>query len=181
MSMTASAAPAVFLDRDGTLIEDLGYPRDPERVRLLRGVEEGLQRLRCEGFLLVVVGNQSGIGRGIVSEAEARAVHARFAALLKQRGIALDAVKYCPHAPWEGCACRKPSPCMLLEAAAELGIDLGASYMVGDKLSDVLAGRRAGCHTILLGSGGASVEAVDHAAPDWTDVLAFILGEVGVK
>lgn len=161
--MTGAAGRAVFLDRDGTLIEDLDYAREPERVRLLAGVAQALSQLRASGFQLVVVSNQSGIGRGIISEREARAVHERFVALLTDEGIELDAVKYCPHAPEEGCACRKPAPGMLTDAASELGLDLRESFMVGDKDSDVEAGRRAGCRSILF-------------AGDWDEVTRYIAG-----
>jgi histidinol-phosphate phosphatase family protein len=172
----AGRARAVFLDRDGTLIEDLGYPREPDRVRLLAGVAEALAQLQGAGFQLVVVGNQSGIGRGIISHEEACGVHERFETLLAGEGISLQAVKYCPHAPWDDCECRKPSPMLLLAAADELGLELTASFMVGDKPSDVEAGRRAGCRTILLARGGAVCDHADHVARDWRDALDFILG-----
>ena len=173
--MSAARTPAVFLDRDGTLIEDQGYPRDAARVRLLPGVSAALRGLRDAGFSLVVVGNQSGIGRGIITEDEARAVHDRFVDLLAEAEIELDGVKYCPHAPWEDCACRKPSPALLLEAADELGIDPAASFMVGDKCSDVEAGRRAGCRTVQFGSDGPACNHADARAGDWTTALEFIL------
>jgi D-glycero-D-manno-heptose 1,7-bisphosphate phosphatase len=150
--------PAVFLDRDGTLIEDVGYPRDPEAVRLLEGAPEALAALRRAGFALVVVSNQSGIGRGLVSQEEADAVHARFVAELRARGVELDDVRYCPHAPEDACACRKPAAGLLLDSARELGLDLDRSFMVGDKPTDVEAGRTAGCRTVLY--GGSWDEAV---------------------
>lgn len=173
--MSAGHAPAVFLDRDGTLIEDLGYPREPERVRLLPGVRDALHALHDAGFGLVVIGNQSGIGRGIITEDEARAVHARFVDLLAADGITLDAVKYCPHAPWQACDCRKPAPGLLLEAATELGLDLAASFMVGDKCSDVAAGHRAGCRSVQFGSERPPCEDADAHAPDWPTAVGFIL------
>ncbi len=176
MNSIEGRARAVFMDRDGTLIEDLGYPREPDRVRLLAGVAEALARLQGAGFELVVVSNQSGIGRGIVSPEEARAVHERFEALLAGEGISLQAVKYCPHAPWDDCECRKPSPALLLAAADELGLEPASSFMVGDKRSDVEAGRRAGCRTILLAPAGAVCDQADHVARDWSDARDFILG-----
>jgi D-glycero-D-manno-heptose 1,7-bisphosphate phosphatase len=165
---------AVFLDRDGTLIEDLGYPREPERVRLLAGAAEGLRALRTAGWRLVVVSNQSGIGRGIITDHEARAVHQQFVALLAREGISLDAVRYCPHAPWEKCECRKPAPGLLLTASAELGLDLTGSFMIGDKPSDVEAGHRAGTRTVLFAPGGAFDDRADHVARQWADTLDFI-------
>jgi D-glycero-D-manno-heptose 1,7-bisphosphate phosphatase len=174
-----SGTPAVFLDRDGTLIEDLGYPREPERISLLDGVGAGLRILRDAGFALVVISNQSGVGRGIIDPAEAKAVHDRFIALLGAEQVQLDGAYYCPHAPSKGCDCRKPEPTMLLGAAADLDISLVDSFMVGDKPSDALAGRRAGCRTILLGTDADNDDAVDETAPDWDAVVRAIMGEDG--
>jgi D-glycero-D-manno-heptose 1,7-bisphosphate phosphatase len=155
--------PAVFLDRDGTLIEDVGYPRDPEAVRLLEGAPEALAALRRAGFALVVVSNQSGIGRGLVSREEADAVHARFVRELRAHGVELDDVRYCPHAPEDACACRKPAAGLLLDSARELGLDLDRSFMVGDKPADVEAGRTAGCRTLRFGGS-------------WDEAVAYLLG-----
>ena len=165
---------AAFLDRDGTLIVDVGYPRDPDGVTLLDGAAEALAALAASGLRLVVVSNQSGVGRGIVTPEQAEAVHDRFVAELAAEGIALDDAKYCPHAPGAGCACRKPEPAMLLEAAAELDLDLEASFMIGDKHSDVETGRRAGCRTVLLGDADGAA-AADCVAADWREAVAFIL------
>ena len=170
--------PAAFLDRDGTIIEDVGFPRDPELVRLVDGAAEALRRLADDGLRLVVISNQSGIGRGLITPEEARAVHERFVAVLADEGITLDAAKYCPHAPDAGCDCRKPSPAMLLEAAEELRLDLGRSFMIGDKLSDSEAGRRAGCRGILIADGSADLGATsgpDFVATGWDDAVRFIL------
>jgi D-glycero-D-manno-heptose 1,7-bisphosphate phosphatase len=141
---------AVFLDRDGTIIHDRAYPRDPALVELLPGAANGLTILRERGLLLVVVSNQSGLARGLVTPAEAEAVHRRFLECLAESGITLDGVYYCPHGPGEGCPCRKPTPGLLLQAAEELKIDLKRSFMTGDKRSDVEAGIRAGCTSILF-------------------------------
>jgi D-glycero-D-manno-heptose 1,7-bisphosphate phosphatase len=159
--------PAVFLDRDGTLIEDVGYPRDPETVRLLEGAVEALVALRRAGYALVVVSNQSGIGRGIVKQEQAEAVHERFVEELRAHGVELDDVRYCPHTPEDACDCRKPAAGLLLASADELGIDLARSFMVGDNPTDVDAGRAAGCRTVLLGGEGAA---------DWDEALAHLLG-----
>ncbi len=148
--MARAEQRAIFLDRDGTIIHDVGYPRDPQQVQLLPGVAEVLARLQQEGWLLVLVSNQSGIGRGMVTAEEAERVHKQVVASLAAHGVELAAAHYCPHAPEEMCTCRKPSPEMLMRAARDLGIDLVQSYMIGDKISDVEAGRRAGCRTILL-------------------------------
>lgn len=176
----AERSRAVFLDRDGTLIEDVGYPDDPDRVRLLPGVAEGLRRLRAAGFRLVIVSNQSGIGRGLIAPEDARRVHARTLELLGEQGIALDLAKYCPHAPDEGCDCRKPAPGMLLDAAGELGVDLEGSFMIGDKGTDVAAGRAAGCATVILNPPGAPAPAgADYAAADFGQAVELILGPRG--
>jgi D-glycero-D-manno-heptose 1,7-bisphosphate phosphatase len=168
-------ASAVFLDRDGTVIEDVGFPRDPENVSFVAGAPEGLRRLTEAGLPLVVISNQSGIGRGIVTTEEARAVHDRVVAELEQEGIALAGAWYCPHAPDAGCACRKPRPGMLRAAGASLGLDLSASFMVGDRPSDAEAGRRAGCETVLLAGERVSAGDAAHVASDWGDAVDFIL------
>jgi histidinol-phosphate phosphatase family protein len=156
----APSRPALFLDRDGTLIEDVGYPRDPRRVSLLPGAAAALRRLSQAGFALVIVSNQSGVGRGLISRAEAAAVHAEVVRRFLTVGVTFDGAYYCYHAPDEGCPCRKPAPGLLLRAAAELGLDLDRSILVGDKCSDVEAAAAAGCRGILLGSDAAGWEEV---------------------
>lgn len=153
--MSSGLRPAVFLDRDGTLIADRHYLSDPAEVELLPGVVEALRALRAAGLLLVVVTNQSGIARGLFSEEDYRAVAARLERLLAAEGVAPDATKHCPHHPDHGgpCACRKPATGMYLEAAADLGIDPAASWYVGDKVSDVVPARELGGRGILLRTG----------------------------
>jgi histidinol-phosphate phosphatase family protein len=171
---------AVFLDRDGTVIHDTGYLRQPQEVLLLPGAGEALGRLRKQGFLLIVVSNQSGIGRGLMTAAEAAAVHDRVVAELARYDVCLDAAYYCPHTPDDGCPCRKPSPEMLLRAAAEFNLDLAGSYLVGDKTSDIEAGQRAGCRTILMSTNPpADCFFSDHEthASDWPAVVEHILGD----
>lgn len=125
--------------------------------------------------MLVMVSNQSGIGRGLITPEEAAAVHARLEELLAAEGVALAGVYYCPHAPDAGCDCRKPSPGLLLRAASDLGIDLAGSYAVGDQPRDVEAGRRAGCRTALLGPSGDA----DIVAPDWGSLAPMMLRDTG--
>jgi D-glycero-D-manno-heptose 1,7-bisphosphate phosphatase len=166
---------ALFLDRDGTVIYDAGYPNDASAVTLIPGVVEALSELRALDFALVLVSNQSGVGRGRISPEAFRSVHSRFEALLREGSITLDGVYYCTHAPSDGCTCRKPSAAMILDAAAMLQIDLGASFMVGDKETDVAAGRTAGCSTILLGNQRqASHQTADCVAQNWRQVVQFI-------
>lgn len=154
--------PAVFFDRDGTLIVDADYLSDPDGVTLIPGAPESIRAARDAGWFTVVVTNQSGIGRGLYSESDYRAVDRRFQALLAAEGATLDAVLHCPHHPsFTGvCDCRKPAPGMLLEAARRLGIDLARSVVVGDKRSDLEAGLAVGAAPILVRTGyGAATEA----------------------
>jgi D,D-heptose 1,7-bisphosphate phosphatase len=152
--------PAVFLDKDGTLIENVPYNVNPALIRLAPGAEEGLKRLHDAGFLLFVISNQSGIARGYFPESALKGVEARLREMLAAFGIRLAGFSYCPHHP-EGsveeftmaCDCRKPAPGMILRAAAEHGIDLARSWMVGDILDDIQAGRAAGCRTVLIDNG----------------------------
>ena len=143
--------PAVFLDKDGTLVVDVPYNVDPARIELAPFARDAAQALHAAGYALVVVTNQSGIARGLFDAKALLPVKARLAELL---GVPLAGFYHCPHGTDDGCACRKPAPGMLLEAAANLGIDLTRSWMIGDILNDVEAGRRAGCRTILVDKGG---------------------------
>jgi D-glycero-D-manno-heptose 1,7-bisphosphate phosphatase len=147
--------PAVFLDRDGTLIAEVGYLGDPDGVALLSGVRDAVRRLRDAGFLLVVVSNQAGVARGLFTEDDVVAVNGRLADILADEGLELDGWYYCIHHPdfGEPCDCRKPAPGMLTRAAGELGLDLGRSWIVGDHPSDAEAGRRAGARPIIVLSG----------------------------
>jgi len=156
------AAPtrAVFLDRDGTVAEEVGYVNHASRLRLLPGSAAALRRIREAGLLAVVVTNQSGVARDYFEEAIVHQAHERLRGLLAAEGASLDGVYYCPHHPREGiapyrqdCDCRKPLPGMLLRASRELGIDLARSYMVGDGVVDVGAGHAAGTATILVLTG----------------------------
>jgi len=147
--------PTAFLDRDGTLIEERNYLSDPDQAVLLPGVAEGLKALAAQGFRLIVVSNQSGIGRGYFTEAEAHAVNARVGETLRAQGVDIAAWYICPHAPDQPCDCRKPSPGMIDRACAAFAVDLPASIMIGDKDIDLqLAGNR-GMRGFLVTSGHA--------------------------
>ncbi len=151
------AKKAVFLDRDNTLIEDPGYLTDPDSVRLLPGVELAVKTFMQSGYLVVVVTNQSGVARGLLTEETLIAIHDRLTDIMESKGAHIDAVYYCPFHP-DGSVeeyameseLRKPMPGMLVRAAKELDIDLEASWMVGDSPRDVEAGQRAGCRTIRV-------------------------------
>jgi len=149
---------AVFLDRDGTLNEDPGYINDPDKMKLLPGVGPALRSLKDAGFLLVVVSNQSGVGRGIISPEVLPRIHARMDELLAASGVRIDHYSLCTHRPEEGCPCRKPSPKLILDAAQAYGIDPGRSYMVGDKIVDLEAGKNAGVRAVALVRTGHGLE-----------------------
>jgi len=148
---------AIFLDRDDTLIEDPGYINHPDQVKLLDGVVEALIELKALEYKLIVVTNQSAVARGIVTEKVLGEIHNRLKQLLTEKGVFLDRIYYCPYHPDGAVAkyrkesnCRKPNPGMLLTAADEMDIDLGRSWCIGNSSSDIEAGLRAGCKTILI-------------------------------
>ncbi len=176
--------PAVFLDRDGTIIEEVGYPSRAEQVRLLPGAAAAIARLRQAGFACVVVTNQSGVGRGILTLEQMHAVNEEMVRQLREAGTELDGLYYCTEAPH--CADqtiiehpdRKPGPGMLLRAAREMNLDLPKSWAVGDKVSDILAGRNAGCRGGILVKTGhplAQVELAMILANDLTEAVVRIL------
>ncbi len=166
---------AVFLDRDGTIIKDWGYLDNAEQVELLPGAAAALAVLVQRGFLLVLVTNQSGIGRGKFPRSVVEAQHARLHDLLAPFGVRFADIQICPHAPTVACSCRKPSPVMLVESARWLGVDLSRSFMVGDKPGDVEAGNRAGCRSVFVGMQPCA--AADATASDLQAAVAWILSQ----
>lgn len=158
--MRPSFQPAVFLDRDGVVIEDSHYLGDVRRVQLIPGSAEAIAALNRAGWPVVIVTNQSGVGRGLFTEADVEDIHSHITELLWGYGAKVDAFHYCPHHPEaevpayrKACACRKPQPGMLVQAAEDLGLDLAASWMIGDRVTDLEAGAAVGCRTVLLRSG----------------------------
>jgi D-glycero-D-manno-heptose 1,7-bisphosphate phosphatase len=151
---------AIFLDKDGTLIPDIPYNVDPEKITLEKDAVAGLRKLQDLGYKLIIISNQSGVARGYFTEDKLLAVKKRMEELFLHNNIKLDAFYYCPHHP-DGtvqgynidCNCRKPAPGMLMRAAADHNISLPDSWMIGDILNDVEAGNRAGCKTILIDNG----------------------------
>jgi len=171
--------PAVFLDRDGTLIEDPGFLHEAERVALIPGAADAVARLNRAGFAVVTVSNQSGIARGLFGERDYRAVEARLADLLAERGATLDGSYFCPHHPnYTGpCDCRKPGTALFERAARELGLDLARSWWIGDRVRDVVPGRRLRGQSVLVETGFGGAERADALALGFP-VAASLAGAV---
>ena len=156
---TRNSQLAVLLDRDGTINREIEYLSRPEQLELLPGAVEGMRRLQEAGYRLVIVTNQAGVARGFYGEEDVAVVHERLREMLRERGVEVDAVYYCPHHP-EGqgayrqqCACRKPGVGMYQRAARELNLDLARSVAIGDKVTDLLPGIELGCRTVLVRTG----------------------------
>ncbi len=174
-----SCGKAVFTDRDGVLMEEVHYCADPAKVRVYSGAADALRKLKAAGFRTFIITNQSGIGRGLITEAQYRAVQDE---LLRQLGPGtIDASYFCPDLPDSGSHRRKPEPGMVLEAAADYGLNLAASYFIGDKSSDVECGRRSGTRTILVltGYGREQRCAADFTAEDFSEAVEWILRTAG--
>ena len=184
--------PAVFIDRDGTLTEEVGYVNHPHRLRLLPRSAEAVRRLNEHGIAAVVATNQAGVARGYFSEDVLHAVTAELVAQLKQAGAHLDGIYVCAHHPTDGeppwradCDCRKPKPGMFRQAAAEIGLDLGASTIVGDKASDLAVAVTIGARAILVLTGYGLGEweyrrqafpvPPDHVAGDLLDAVQWVI------
>ncbi|MBL8863348.1 MAG: HAD family hydrolase [Planctomycetes bacterium] len=177
-----SGRAAVFLDRDGVLLREDAWVLAPDQVVLLEGAARGVRLLNEAGVPVLVVTNQSALARGWLDEAGLAAIHARMAELLAQEGARVDAIRHCPHHPEEGrgelrrvCRCRKPAPGMLLDLARERGLDLAASWTIGDAERDVAAARAAGTHTALVLTGKGAREAARISPPP--EILAARLDE----
>lgn len=174
----------VILDRDGTIIVERHYLSDPAQVELIEGAAEGVRHLQAMGLGLVVLTNQSAIGRGMFDAARLEAVHRRMRELLKAEGIQLDGVYVCPHRPEDACACRKPKAGLLERAASALHFDAGESFVIGDKACDMALGRQVGAVTLLVRTGyGAQVAEdsmvkADYIVDDLTHAARIIHGLV---
>jgi len=159
----------VVLDRDGTIIVERHYLSDPSKVELIPGVVSGLRQLTQMGFGLVLITNQSGLGRGFFDRSRLDLIHQRLCELLKVEGIYLNGIYVCPHTPEDGCPCRKPRPGLMELAAKELNFDVRASFVIGDKPCDIELGRRVGATTFLVQTGyGAQVAREGTVGPDYT-------------
>lgn len=176
--------PAIFIDRDGTVSEEVGYMFEPSRFQPFPWTGPSIRRINDSGIKVFLATNQSGVGRGYFDVAMVDRVHALLAEELGRHGAALDAVYYCPHAPEADCECRKPRPGMLLRAAREFDIDLKSSFMIGDRYVDVRTARAVGARSILVRSGDGrrqlekylrDPEQPDFIADDLSDAVNAIL------
>ncbi|HOU13853.1 MAG TPA: HAD family hydrolase [Anaerolineae bacterium] len=179
-------AAVLFLDRDGTLNEEVNYLSDPADLRILPGVPAAIRRFNAAGWAVVIITNQSGIGRGYFTAETVAAVHAALTAGLAAHGAHVDAIYVCPHHPDAQCACRKPKPALYQQALADLGLPDAPCVAVGDKMTDLEPGRALGCRTILVQTGyGAELAAhpetlpfiPDAILPDLPAVAAYLLGD----
>ncbi len=181
----------VFFDRDGTINVDLDYLADPDKLQLIPGAAKAIKEANELGVRVFVITNQSGVARGLYREEDVLAVHHRLERVLKDSGARIDALFYCPHHPDYGiapyrkvCKCRKPSTGMLREAQKSFGIDLRASFVVGDKCTDVKTGKNAGCGTVLVLTGYGATESddcgaeADFVAQDIYDAWKYIKRKV---
>lgn len=177
---------AVFVDRDGTINKDPGYLSDPEAFEFIPGAGAGMRLLSDAGFAIVIISNQSGVARGLITPSQLSEIHERMKSRLRKEGVELDGIFYCPHHPDEGCSCRKPSTGLVLEAASGLDLDLGPSYFVGDTISDIKTGRNAGLRTVLVltGEGRRFLDearslGVDHVAENLLSAAVWIVADHG--
>jgi D-glycero-D-manno-heptose 1,7-bisphosphate phosphatase len=179
---------AVFLDRDGTIIEDVGYLNSPQHIKFLPGSIEAIRKLNAAGYKVVVITNQAGIARGLVTEAMLQTIDKVLHKWILTSGAHLDGIYYCPHHPEHGfypykqaCTCRKPHPGLIKKAAKDLKLDLGQSFMVGDKETDIEAGKRAGVKTVRVACNGIEEDVKemepppDHFAHNLLEAVNWIL------
>ena len=183
--------PAVFVDRDGTIIEHRHYLTSTSELSVLEGAAQAIARLNEAGLAVVLATNQSAVGRGFLSQAELEAIHRDLCRRLQEQDASLDGIYFCPHHPTQArqeyrvdCPCRKPKPGMLKKASRRLALDLARSFMIGDTLSDIQAGHAAGCRSILVETGkgrqearriGDGPEAPDFVAADLSAAVDWLL------
>lgn len=166
---------AVFLDRDGTLVEEGPYLSHPDDLRIPEGVVDALRLLKDDGFMLVLITNQSGIGRGFLNEETLYRIHEKLQRTLRVHEVPMDAIYYCPHLPSVACRCRKPEAGLFLKAIQEHAIDPYASFSIGDQRRDAEAAKKVGCTTILIGPDHVPGEVVDYQADDFSSAVRWIL------
>jgi D-glycero-D-manno-heptose 1,7-bisphosphate phosphatase len=181
---------AVFLDRDGTIIEDVGYLNNPQHIKFIDGSIDAIKKLNESGYKVVVITNQAGIARGLITEDMLQTIDKTLHKWILSGGAHLDSIYYCPHHPEHGvhpykqdCTCRKPHPGLIKKAEKDLDIDLSQSFMIGDKATDVEAGQRAGTKAIFVRSGprekeeGKIKEKPDHIAENLADAVNWLLNK----
>ncbi|MFH1684115.1 MAG: D-glycero-beta-D-manno-heptose 1,7-bisphosphate 7-phosphatase [Candidatus Margulisiibacteriota bacterium] len=179
---------AVFLDRDGTIVEDVGYMNSPDQIKFIPGSIEAIKELNEAGYKVVIITNQAGIARGLITEDMLQTIDKTLHKWILNGGAHLDGMYYCPHHPEHGvypykqaCECRKPHPGLIKKAHRDLKIDLAQSYMVGDKATDIEAGKRAGTKTVFVSTGRGQEEKEklkekpDHQAANLKQAVAWIL------
>jgi heptosyltransferase II len=186
---TLLAGYTIFLDRDGTLNADPGYIKSPDQLELFPGVPEALARLYRAGARLILVTNQSGVARGLISRGDLDAVHAKLTRLLDEAGASLEAIYFCPHHPDEGCDCRKPKRGMIDQAVRERGVDLKRAYLIGDHMRDIELAKRVGARSILVTTGVVRPQEIEGpksstVVPDWiasslADAVDWLLSDAG--
>lgn len=179
MTAPNESIPAVFLDRDGTLMEEVNYCSDPKKVKIFPGAPEALEQMKARGYKLIVISNQAGIGRGYFTEEQYRVVEAELARAILP--ATLDATYFCPDHPERPTSRRKPAPGMVLEAQRDHRIDLARSFFIGDKALDIECGRNAGVRTILVRTGYGAKEheqaGANWIAEDMREAAAIVLRE----
>jgi histidinol-phosphate phosphatase family protein len=158
--------PAIFLDRDGTITEDRGYIKDPKNLVLINNAAKALKLLKAAGFWLIIVSNQSGVGRGYLTLSTLEKIHKKLREMLSRKGADIDGVYFCPHLPDNDCRCRKPGTGMAEKAMRDFDIDIKKSWVIGDKGSDIEFGKRLGAKTILVLTGYGMKEK-ETVAPDF--------------
>lgn len=170
---------AVFIDRDGVINEDLGkYVANPDEFVFLPGAIEALKKLHDSDYKVIVITNQGGIGKGVYTEKDLAAIHSKMHKMLEKEGVKLDGVYYCPHHPNEACECRKPRLGLINKAIKEHRIDPKRSFFIGDKTSDIKAGKDVGCRTFLVRTGYAGHDRAYDVEPDF--VVSDILEAVNI-
>ncbi len=189
--MTPLKGVTVFLDRDGTMNRDLGYVKTPEELELFPGVVEAVARLNRAGARVVTITNQSGIARGLLTTSTLEQIHDRLRSLLKAGGACLDGIYVCPHAPDEGCGCRKPGTALVERAVADLGLDLSGAYVVGDQKRDMELAVRIGAKSLLVTTGPTSLQALadlqtegrqpDYVAPGMVEAVEWIIEDAKAR
>lgn len=184
-SVSRAVRRFALLDRDGTINEEVGHLDDPDDLRLIPGSAAAIRRLKALGLGIVVVTNQANVGRGLLEPADLERIHARLRAMLAAEDAEVDAILYCPHAPEDGCRCRKPAPGMALDAAERFGFDPADAFVVGDHAGDAGMGRAIGATTFLVLTGHGAEEQVkaggdaDHVAADLAAAADIIAEHIG--